>query len=170
MDKLKQFIDDHRDEFDNIQLPEGHLERFEKKLPSRRKHSFWLYGLSAIAAAACIALIFFIQPPTASLTEDEVAICEIEELQLYYNMQMNEVVARIEKIYEEDPSQGTTELFQATQQVMNDNNQFEERILPELPCSEEGMFAMNQHYHNSIASLNRMLLQMEKVKEMDNLQ
>lgn len=168
MDKLKQFIDDHRDEFDEIDLPKGHLERFEKKLPSRRKrHTLW-YSIYGVAAAACIALLIFFKPSTDLFIEENDSatnVCEIEELQLYYTMQMNDVLAQIEATYEKDVSPGTTQLMQAIKNVLNDSDQFEEEVLPTLPCSEEGIFAMNQHYKNSLISLQIMLEQMENVKE-----
>ena len=63
MDKLKNFIDTNREAFEDDLLPEGHFERFEKKLsPARRKH-FKLYSLSAFAAAAAIALILLLRMP-----------------------------------------------------------------------------------------------------------
>lgn len=33
MDKLKNFIDTNKEAFEDDLLPEGHFERFEKKLP-----------------------------------------------------------------------------------------------------------------------------------------
>ena len=55
MDKLKNFIDTNREAFEDDLLPEGHFERFEKKLPPARRKHFKLYSLSAFAAAAAIA-------------------------------------------------------------------------------------------------------------------
>lgn len=168
MDKLKQFIEDHRDEFDDIQLPEGHFERFEKKMrPPRRQQPFRLWFLTVAAVAACIAALFILRLPVESLM-DESAVCEIEEVQLFYRMQMNNVLSRIEKIHETDQSQTTAKLLEVSREILIANEQFEEKILPELPCSEEGVFAMNQHYNNSISSLNTMLEQMERVAETDN--
>lgn len=168
MDKLKQFIDDHRDEFDEIDLPTGHLERFEKKLSSRKKrHTLW-YTIYGVAAAACIALLIFFKPSTDLFIENDdpaANVCEIEELQLYYTMQMNDVLAQIEAAYEKDVSPGTTQLMQAIKGVLSDSDQFEEKVLPTLPCSEEGIYAMNQHYKNSLISLQIMLEQMENVTE-----
>jgi len=164
MDKLKQFINDHREKFDDIELPKGHLERFEKKLPSHgRRRTLW-YSIYGVAAAACIALLIFFKPSTDLFIEDDdptANVCEIEELQLYYTMQINDVLAKIEAVYEKETSPKSTQLMQATKEVLNDSGQFEEKILPTLPCSEEGIYAMNQHYRNSLKSLQIMLEQME---------
>ena len=59
MDKLKNFIDTNREAFEDDLLPEGHFERFEKKLPPARRKHFKLYSLSAFAAAAAIAPVSY---------------------------------------------------------------------------------------------------------------
>ena len=68
MDKLKNFIDTNREAFEDDLLPEGHFERFEKKLPPARRKHFKLYSLSAFAAAAAIALILLLRMPGGTPT------------------------------------------------------------------------------------------------------
>ena len=107
MDKLKNFIDANRDAFEEGEiLPEGHFERFEQKLPKSRKNRAALYSLSAFAIAASIALLLLFRLPggtglpepaqktTAQTCETQE---EIEELRLYYNMQMNDVLAQMNR-------------------------------------------------------------------------
>lgn len=167
MDKLKQFIDSNKEEFDEVDLPEGHFERFEKKLSARRRRPVRLYTLFGIVAAACIALLLIFKPSTDLYMDDDPTanVCEIEELQLYYTMRMNDVLSKIEAVYEKAPSPGSSQLMAATQTVLHDSEEFEEQVLPTLPCSEEGIFAVNQHYENSLASLRIMLNQMENVTD-----
>lgn len=174
MDRLKQFIDDNRDGFDDVVLPEGHRERFGWKLSAHGKRRTLRYFICA-AAVACIALLIFFKLSTAvSIEEDDPAanVCEIEELQFYYTMQMNDVLAKIEDIHEKKATPKSTQLIQASRHVQNDVGRFEETILPSLPCSEEGYYAMNQHYRNSLKSLEIMLGQMEnetETKTIENL-
>ena len=105
MDKLKNFIDANRDAFEEDEmLPEGHFERFEQKLPKPRKNRAALYSLSAFVIAASIALLLLFRLPggtglpepaqktTAQTCEAQE---EIEELRLYYNMQMNDVLTQM---------------------------------------------------------------------------
>jgi hypothetical protein len=171
MDKLKQFIASRKEEFDDVTLPEGHFERFECKLPSSRKRRpVWLYGFCGLAAA-CIAILLFVRLPVDTLTNDgENDVCEIEELQWYYTMQMNEVLACMDTLYRQDraPGEGAVQLALATWRILNDNNRFEEQILPALPCSEDGLLAMNRHYGGSLESLRFMLEQMEHIVQSDN--
>lgn len=181
MDKLKDFIDNNRRAFDdNDSLPEGHFERFADKLPAApRRNRFRLYSLwGSFAAAAVIALLMLLRIPggttipqpvqktTAHRTCD--AQEEINELRSYYTMQMGEVLAQIKTLYKEDQTPGTTELLKETKKILKDNYMFEETILPTLPCSNDGLYAMTQHYNNSLESLNIMLKQMERVTNNDN--
>lgn len=167
MDKLKHFIDANRNDFDEFSLPEGHLERFEKKLSGRRKRNRWLYGLTGIVSVACVTLVFIVH-----MFSDEVQssqVCELEELQLFYTMQMNDRLARMETLCEEDPQVGVVELFQESHQVLRDSHLFEEEVLPTLPCSEEGITVITQHYYNSLQSLDNMLGHMEQIVKPDNI-
>lgn len=175
MDKLKDFIDANREAFDNEVLPEGHFERFEQKLTVSSRKRFGrrqLYMIGAFAAAACFALLFILQmpgrttTPPAQIEQQTAHSCpkqEIEELRIYYNMQMNDVMARMEEIYKQDKTPGTIELLQATKQILQDNYMFEQTVLPTLPPSNTGLYAMTQHYNNSLEGLSFMLKKMEEV-------
>ena len=175
MDKLKNFIDANRDAFEEDEmLPEGHFERFEQKLPKPRKNRAALYSLSVFAIAASIALLLLFRLPggtglpepaqktTAQTCETQE---EIEELRLYYNMQMNDVLAQMKKLYKQDRTPGAEELLQESKRILTDYYLFEDTILPTLPCSNDGLFAMTQHYSNSLEGLTLMLKQMEQVTD-----
>jgi hypothetical protein len=167
MDKLKDFIDTHREAFDDDLLPEGHLERFEKKL--KKKRNVRRFSLIAVTIAAAAGLFFFLkiqsdmgdEPQQESIFTCE-AEEEIEELRLYYNMQIYDVETQIKDLYAYRETPGSLELLEETERVIQTSYEFEENILPTLPCSEAGVFAMNQHYSNSLNSLNFMLKRMEE--------
>lgn len=172
MEKLKNFIDTNREAFEDDLLPEGHFERFEKKLPPRRKNRFRLYSLCAFAAAASIALLFLLRMPggtsvpsgqKATMQQTCKTKMEIDELRVYYNMQMNDILAQMESLYKAEQAPGAAGLLQESKKILKDNYMFEETILPTLPCSNEALFAMNQHYSTSIETLSFMLQQMERV-------
>lgn len=174
MDKLKNFIDTNKEAFEDDLLPEGHFERFEKKLPAPRKSHLTLYALSAFAVAASITLLLILRLPggtTVPGSDPESTFrqtaCdnreEIDELRLYYNMQINDIMARMEALYKQEKAPGAAGLLQESKRILKDNYQFEETVLPTLPCSNDGLYAMNQHYTNSLEGLNIMLKQMQQV-------
>lgn len=178
MDKLKNFIDTNREAFEEDLLPEGHFDRFEKKLPTARGRHFKLYSFCAFVAAACIALAFLIRLPggTPVPSPQKAAVqkqCseqkEFSELQMYYKMQIGDIMAQMESLYKKEQAPGAAGLLQESKRILKDNYMFEETILPTLPCSNDGLFALNQHYSTSVESLNIMLKQMERVtNENDN--
>jgi hypothetical protein len=169
MDKLKDFIDAHREAFDNDLLPEGHLARFEKKLKPKRRLRKLAPAIVTIAAATAALLILLKTQSNISPAPQQgtTFICEaeeeIEELRLYYNMQIYDVETQIKDLHSHRQTPGSSELMQATEHIIRTSCEFEENILPTLPCSEAALFAMNQHYGNSLQSLNLMLRQMQRV-------
>ena len=125
MDKLKNFIDTNREAFEDDLLPEGHFERFEQKLAVPRKSRATLYSLCAFAAAACIALLFLfklpggtplpIQPRQVVTGQHACEVKEeIEELRLYYNMQMSDIISQMQAMYKLQRTPGTEELLKET--------------------------------------------------------
>jgi hypothetical protein len=169
MDRLKNFIDKNREAFDEEFLPEGHLERFGKKL--KKKRDIRRFSLWSVTIAACAGLFLFLktqseltelpwQQPAAFTCEAEE---EIEGLRLYYTMQMYEVEAQIKELCTGKETPGSIELMEESERVIRTTYDFEEKILPSLPCSDAGIFAMNQLYSNSLRSLNFMLKQMEQI-------
>ena len=97
--------------------------------------------------------------------KNRAALYSLSELRLYYNMQMNDVLAQMKKLYKQDRTPGAEELLQESKRILTDNYMFEETILPTLPCSNDGLFAMTQHYSNSLEGLTLMLKQMEQVTD-----
>ena len=93
---------------------------------------------------------------------------EIEELRLYYNMQMSDIISQMQAMYKLQRIPGAEDLLKETKRVLTDNYMFEETVLPILPCSNAGLYAMNLHYSTSLESLNIMLKQMENMKTTDN--
>lgn len=203
MDKLKTYIDHHRADFDTGSLPEGHADRFRRKLEAgkrpwepeeenaasadsepdaapvlssrpNRTRRLWVLRISFAAAAAIALLLLLRMPggtaiPSAPVVRPEAGACqakqEFEELRIYYRMQIHEMTAQIEQVYKADQTPGGAELLKETKKVLHDNYMFEETVLPTLPCSNNGLFAINQHYSNSLESLSIMLREMERMSK-----
>ncbi len=162
-DKLKQFVQTHRDEFDNEQLPEGHFERFEAKLPAQR-HTLRprIITLAAFAAAACVAFLLIYKLPFGLDGEHKAPyVCElrqeVDEVKLFYHMQMNDIVTQMEDIYAQAQVPGTADLLKETKKMQLDSQKFEKEVLPSLPCSSDAVFTINQYYGNQLESMRHML-------------
>ncbi|MCD7976080.1 MAG: hypothetical protein LUG51_02585 [Tannerellaceae bacterium] len=172
MDQLKKFINKNREAFEEEKLPAGHFERFEKKLPEKSAGKNLRIVLYTLIVAASVALLFFFNfqyQQSFDRNHSEQAVCEqynqFQDVKMYYHIQMGEILTEMEKLNESSPIPGGKKLLEESKEVITANMRFEEEILPSLPCSNEGLFAMSQHYRNSLESLNIMLKQMKYVSE-----
>ena len=75
------------------------------------------------------------------------------------------IISQMQAMYKQQRIPGTEELLKETKRVLTDNYMFEETVLPTLPCSNAGLYAMNLHYSTSLESLNIMLKQMESMED-----
>ncbi|MDR2498366.1 MAG: hypothetical protein LBD28_02885 [Tannerellaceae bacterium] len=171
MDNLKKFVDQYRDQFDAEPLPDGHLERFERKLRSRhnRPARYFLPIAATIAAAACIFAILFIKGGEYNRNQNGngAFICEadeeMDELRSYYHMRVYDLEERMRSLHLAQPTEGSASIMHDTQEVMKSIYDFEENILPTLPCSGNGLNVMNRQYASSLETLEVMLEQMEEI-------
>lgn len=182
MDKLKDFIETNRADFDEAYpLPQGHearfLRRLEEDFPAstpRKVHlTSSLYLLYAVTMAASVALLLLLRLSTAHtpeaidpyLAEVQQIQTEMEELQFYYHMQMRTVREQMKELTERQPSPGVMAIWRESEQILADNHSFEQNELPQLPTESETLCALTQHYGSSLETLQFMLSKMEQMSE-----
>ncbi|MDR0995694.1 MAG: hypothetical protein LBL81_05315 [Tannerella sp.] len=169
MDQLKAFINANRDAFEEAELPQGHLGRFEEKLRAagkkKRIRRLWLTGIAA-AFAACLAGWLFLQPGGSSFGKPENAgnpiAADMVGLQHYYSMQMADLAEQIQDRSAKVESPWAKGLADASRQVLLANSLFNRSVLPTLPYSDYSLLAMQQQYTNSLESLHFLLRQLDK--------
>ncbi|CDE65315.1 putative uncharacterized protein [Parabacteroides sp. CAG:409] len=172
MDRLKDYIEQHREAFNEEPLPEGHLERFAARLEKEEEEKvktvpLWrrLMPLAAVVALfLCLSVPFWIQRGTS-----DSYVCELHsemgELHTYYRMQLEDHLMELETASKENPSEAVMHLLEAALQIEASCQQFDNQVLPTLPCSDEGIFAINQQYQNSLNSMQILCQQLNRVKE-----
>lgn len=171
MDRLKDYIQQNREAFDEIPLPEGHLERFAARLEkeeTKKTVPLW-HKLVPLAAAValffCLSIPFWMHQPVSP----DAYVCELHsemgELHTYYRMQLEDHLMELETASKENPSEAVTHLLEAALQIEASCQQFDNQVLPTLPCSDEGIFAINQQYQNSLNSMQILCQQLNRVKE-----
>lgn len=167
MDQLKRFIERNRAAFDAGELPPGHLERFSSKLgrqprPALRRHLL-RYGIVGACAAAALLLCLtgrniydFASTPVCPATS------ELREIQIYYHMQLNEILEQIEAL----PGTGDKliekrQILQEAARILSRQRDFENKVIPELPCTDNAVFVLDQYYSTTVRSFRFMLSRLE---------
>ncbi len=169
MDRLKDFRDTHADDFLVADPPAGHFNRFGTRLPAAPRRSFaWVRAACSLAAAACVACLLIMGAYRGSSDADDTSFMadadfrtEMEETHSYYRMEIDGVMARIEDLYSTYPGPVAEEIMAESRQVLDETRRFESMVLPELPLSDTGLYALNCHYTNTVQCLSYMLDELE---------
>lgn len=166
MGKLDKYMRDHRDEFDDQELPECHMERFEafldKQLPekkvskSKKFHLMTLFAAAASLAILVILGVHFIKPEASVLPDDNVKISlvseEFAQTNAYYQGRMETQIEDIMcKIENADP-ETKIQLQKDLEAIQAENRDFIEQI--EKNDNEElAIYYLVQHYEANIQTL-----------------
>lgn len=171
MDRLKDYIQQHREAFDDVSLPEGYEERFAARLEredTKKTVPLWRKVLPLAAAVAlffCLSVPFWMQ----QRSKPDAYVCELHsemgELRTYYRMEIEDHLMELETASRENPSEAVRHLLEAGLQIEASCQQFDQQVLPTLPCSDEGIFVINQQYRNSLNSMQILCQQLNRVKE-----
>lgn len=178
MSNLEDFIKQHRSEFEQDTLPEGHWERFNQKLetaipasnkPKRQVNLRYLW--TAVAVAASIACILLFSPKTEEDSETDPMVLqameinrEFNEVQFYYTMQMENILNEMEEIHKVENTEASSHLLSESKRIMRQNIHFEQEVAPHLPCSTDGLNTINQYYQCNLGSMEQMLQSMKQLK------
>jgi hypothetical protein len=162
-DKLKEFIQEHREKFDDA-IPGPHLwSGIESRLPNKQAKSVMLWKWTAAAAVALLLLasgVIIGLSSNPSNYPDRVAMREYAETEKYYVSQVNEKLSAIERQYD-DPT---------LREDLKQLDEIYDELKLELASSDhsnksEIINAMIMNYQTKVAILEKVL---EKVEEAKN--
>ena len=162
-DKLKGFIQKHRDQFDDA-VPGAHVwAGIEKKLPNTQAKSVMLWKWTAAAAVALLLIasgVIIGLSSNSYNSPDYAAMQEYAETEKYYVSQVNEKLSAIERQYD-DPS---------LREDLKQLDEIYDELKLELASSDhsnksEIINAMIMNYQTKVAILEKVL---EKVEEAKN--
>lgn len=179
-DLLKEYIEEHRGEFDRVELPEGHLDRLLSKMPeaapsqARRRgmgRRVYYYLVSGAACLAClVAGVSYLSSgridDAASTVAGTVAVTDIPDrdyrremaqARMYYRMQIEMLEATISSECSQLDVAVAKTVMADTRRLLCQTERFETELLPALQASESGTYLMVTHYTATINSLNNIL-------------
>lgn len=169
MKNLEDFFKDNRDGFDDIELPEGHEQRFLNKLEKQKKIKPIKYWYSIAAGIALIGVLTFFAKDNLSITiengHESVSLSDVsekyQEVEEFYIAGVNQKIEEIDKlkckIDEEQKSMIDSELMQLKSsykmlQAELKVNRNDERIIN----------AMITNYQNRIRFLEQVIFQIKE--------
>ena len=148
MEKFEEYIKMYREAFDDKELPEGHLDRFERRLDTldTRSRRPYLWLMAAGIAAVVAAIVFLRLPESgqrdwfAGVGVDQVDICET-----YYS--------NVADIYEDLFSSGTdAELGLLAESVVDETSPLID-LLPDEMGAEEKAAVLKEYYGELLDAL-----------------
>lgn len=173
MDNLEKIIFENRDAF-NERTPDGHLQRFEKKLTrmnnQQKKKRFFIQHFGKVAAAVIIILlsanlIVYITGERSTQTPPTVASVELTEAEHYYVSQVNMGIQTLEHL----ANQGVGTPLEL-KQIRDEFAQMDSLFLSlkeELktnPNDERLINAMIEHYQTKLEIVNTILSDLKQIK------
>lgn len=183
-DYIEELISKNLKELNNNEPPEGHFERFEKKLAKQhKKHTFSLNVVWKVAAAVIFVFlavnqgIIWFSPekeqPMQATGREQASLAsvsdEYEEVEFYYTNAINSGLSQWEKmaaeglITEDEQQMMDTELAEfenVYQKLQND--------LAANPNDERVINAMLEYYQTKLSLINMIVNKLEEVKQKNN--
>lgn len=168
MDELKRYIENHRSEFDRIELPNNMENRFEKRLKAiPKKKSAKIIRLQWISAAAIFTLFIItglglLTHQNPSFDETGTWACqEYAETNLYYQMQLQGALDELKQSLQNAPLKLKLEIERDTKKILAENKKFQEHEIPQMTCDSNGLYFIDIHYRAQIESINFMKEQLK---------
>ncbi len=166
MDKFEKLITEAKNEIQNDFPPEGHFERFELKLNSKRKGrpNYWIGFASGIVAVLIIALIVYSYPPQHG--KQFMTLGDISEnyadVEFYYTSTIDQQTQKLSNLCEKYGKNN-----QSLQLIIKELEEYDntyEQICNELntaPGDERVINALITYYKTKLDIINKILDEIE---------
>lgn len=178
MSDLRKRIAQERESLDQMELPTGHHERFQKRLKSRERRSpfqVWKVAAGLILVLAS-SVIYWSNKPTltkeSSLPETAENSSEevdhtipLEDATFYYNQSINHQFAALDEFYGDDDSK---QLIDETKMLITELQKEYEELEKQLAKSadERIVIAMISNYQRRIELLEDLVNKLKYIKQL----
>lgn len=157
-------IRNNKDLFDDQELPEGHIERFEALLDKQdksRNRTIRIRLITTIASiAACVAILIFIGVKYNGMGKEYNNMApslmqskEFVDLNNFYKHQMDEQIAKIMCKLEHADDETAIVLKRDIEKIITENRKFVEDV-SKSEDRELALFYVTQHYDRNLEVLN----------------
>jgi hypothetical protein len=158
MNDLKAYLKENRKIFDDKEPPEGHFERFEKRLSNfvaaeKRKRNLKIRIITAISIAASILLVVGLRTGLRTFSgNDQDVAGEFSKAETFYRRQMDEQITAILCKLNEADAETRNQLEADLQHIAEDNQKFVAEIR-NIPNEELSIYYLVEHYSDNVQTL-----------------
>lgn len=114
--KIEDFVNKHRDDFDDKKPPEKLWSGVEASLPSQKKSSWWnsvvLWRAAAIVFMMVSAGLYFIPGAKTSASKLDISLNDFQDVEAFYIQQISTKERLIDEFKISDGLNGNTQNFQ----------------------------------------------------------
>src|SRR6056297_1200938 len=172
---MEKYIQANRDQFDNLEPQEGHLDRFQQKLSQyhRQNRKFtWTVLLKAAAVAVLVVLsgLWVYDNLQTDQTPERLALekvsPEVREAHMYYTSLMQKKYERIEEFHFKNEQQK-----QMLLQELKEMDAIYFNIREDLqsnPNDPRVVSALIRHYQMKLEVMNQIVHQLENINNQSN--
>lgn len=158
MDRLKTYIDHHREAFDDEMPRAGHVERFEKKLERSTPHrvAFRLVWAAAAAIVIFLSAGLWLWQPFGSSSGPVTVICEnTDDMKSCYLSQMYETAEVIDRLSAQLDTFTRGDMQMEVADIIQTSRRFD-RELPESLPEQETKEILSDYYKHNLAALQQI--------------
>lgn len=118
--EFEKYVHEHRDEFDDLLIPDGHKLRFEQKLDESRKRRPLRFIVCYLSVAAMFILGLVLVDTTIPVEQDS----QSQLVEQYYISQINKCIEQIQVHIQTLDPQAQSEIESDLKQIQEDDKKF----------------------------------------------
>ncbi|MCX6256775.1 MAG: hypothetical protein NTW49_02580 [Bacteroidia bacterium] len=175
--KIDDLLRENTAVFDDDEPPEGHIKRFEDKLKARQAghlrkfNAFYFLKIAAIVILVVISSLWVIEKTSTRQEKAGIALKDVStdyaEVEVYYTSEINEKLTELGNV-KSGGEMIRNDLMKKEFSEMDSLYRSLEVELKSKPGNERIIDAMISYYRTKLEILNKILLQLNNVKQLNN--
>ncbi|MDR0661148.1 MAG: hypothetical protein LBG19_10210 [Prevotellaceae bacterium] len=155
MDKLKEYIQNNRSQFDDMEPANGHTERFAARLSSQKKRPKRTFRI--VAAISGIAATFLAGLMLLPLGQADSNSCtlspELAEVSGYYSVRLEQEIDKIQHLVTYADKETKNELLTDIMVMREESSEFLHQICASHMDESDSIPIIIHHYQSQIEAL-----------------
>lgn len=124
--KIEDYIQEHREEFDDIKIGDSDIQQFTKRLKRQKRDRLFRIYSYAIAAAAAVVIAVLVS--RVEINRGEVMDNDLIHITAQYNNSISEMIERLKEVSSYLPKEQQEQLLKDIEKMQQENIQFVNEI------------------------------------------